>query len=80
MDKPRKLNKFKVAIVVFLVVFAFSVAVFGRYVYNAMWEAYFSARQFYFSSDILILGGTTYTYDNWGGIDEYTAMIMNYQN
>ena len=71
MDKPRKLNKFKVAIVVFLVVFAFSVAVFGRYVYNAMWEAYFSARQFYFSSDILILGGTTYRYDNWGGIDEY---------
>ena len=71
MEKKKKLNKLKVGIVVFLIMFAFAIAVFGRYVYNAMWEAYFSARQFYFSSDILILGGTTYRYDNWGGIDEY---------
>lgn len=71
MKKHRKLNKLKVGIVIFLIVFAFAITVFGRYMYNAVIEAYFSARQFYFSSDILITGGTTYTYDNWGGIDEY---------
>lgn len=70
MDKTRKLNKLKVGIVIFLIISAFSVAVFGRYIYNAIVEAYFSARQFYFSSDILLMGGTTYTYDGWGGIDE----------
>lgn len=71
MGKTKKLNKLKVGIVIFLIVFAFTITVFGRYIYNAVIEAYFSARQFYFSSDILIMGGTTYTYDSWGGIDEY---------
>lgn len=83
MKKRRKLNKLKVGIVIFLIVFAFAITVFGRYMYNAVIEAYFSARQFYFSSDILITGGTTYTYDNWGGIDEYDEIgfdLYSYNN
>lgn len=70
----RKLNKFKVGIVViFLIIFVYSITVFGRYIYNTALEAYFSARQFFFSSDILILGGedSVYQYVNWGGIGEY---------
>lgn len=83
MDKPKKLNKLKVGITIFLIVMVFSLPAFGRYVYNTIMEAYFSARQFYFSSDILIMGGTTYTYDNWGGIDVYDEIgfdLYSYNN
>lgn len=71
MVKHKKLNKLKVSIIIILIVLVFSTVVFGRYIYNAIYEAYFSARQFYFSSDILRFGGTSYTYDSWGGIGEY---------
>lgn len=71
MVKRKKLNKLKISTIIILIVLLFSTVVFGRYIYNAIFEAYFSARQFYFSSDILRLGGTSYTYDNWGGIGEY---------
>ena len=84
MGKQKKLNKLKVAIAIFLILmlFAFATTVLGRYVYNAIYEAYFSARQFYFSSDILLFGGTTYTYDNWGGIGEYEILfdLYSYNN
>ena len=71
MEKCRKLNKFKVGIVIFLIVFVFSITVFGRYIYNNVRDAYLTARQFYFTSDILTTNGVTYTYNNWGGVDVY---------
>lgn len=71
MEKHKKLNKLKVGIVIFLIVLAFSIAVFGRFIYTNIREAYFSARQFYFTSDILTPNSTTYTYTNWGGVDVY---------
>lgn len=73
MRKGRKLNKLKVGIVIFLVVLVISIAVFGRYIYNSALEAYFASKQFYFSSDILLLGGENdaYTYVSWGGVGEY---------
>jgi len=73
MGKRRKLNKLKVGILIFLIVLILSISVFGRYIYNAAIEGYFLARQFYFSSDILTVGGENqvYTYDSWGGVGEF---------
>ena len=66
-----KLNKLKVMIFIILIVLAFAISVFGRYIYNSVREAYLTARQFYFSSDILTVNGAEYQYDNWGGLDVY---------
>lgn len=71
MEKPRKLNKLKVAIVVILILLFFTITVFGRYIYNSAREAYLVARQFYFSSDILTVNGSNYQYNNWAGVDVY---------
>lgn len=71
MGKRKKINKLKIGIVIFLIVLAFSIAVFGRFIYTNIREAYFIARQFYFTSDILTTTGATYTYTNWGGVDVY---------
>ena len=71
MEKKKKLNKLKVGIVVFLIMFAFAIAVFGRYVYNSVREAYLTAKQFYFTSNILTVNGAHYTYSNWNGIETY---------
>ena len=78
MEKQRKLNKLRVGIVIFLIVLIISISVFGRYIYNTVLEGYFSARQFYFSSDILTLNGENqvYTYDNWGGIGEFDGIVF----
>ena len=70
-NKNRKLNKVKIGIVIFLIVLAISCAVFGRYVYNGVREAYFTSKAFYFTSDLLTLDNATYQYDNWGGVDAY---------
>ena len=82
MEKSKKINKLKVGIIVFLVILVFSIVVFGRYIYNTALEAYFSARQFYFSSDILTLSGASHTYDNWGGVGEYEIVfnLNSYNN
>lgn len=72
MRKPKKLNKLKVSIIVILIVLVFAITVFGRYIYNSAREAYFVAKQFYFTSDILTSGtGSEYQYSNWGGVDVY---------
>ncbi len=69
--KVKKFNKIKIGIVIFLIVLAISCAVFGRYVYNGVREAYFTSKAFYFTSDLLTLDNATYQYDNWGGVDAY---------
>lgn len=74
----RKLNKFKVSIVVILFVLIFTITVFGRYIYNNAREAYFVARQFYFSSNILTVNGSNYQYDNWGGTSTYAIEFELY--
>lgn len=71
MEKRRKLNKVKVGIVLFIIVFVFSISVFGRYIYNNLREAYLISRQFYFNSDILDINTSEYSYNNWGGIGTY---------
>jgi len=80
--KLKRLNKLKISIVVILIVLAFTVPVFGRYIYNSAREAYFTARQFYFSSDILTVNRAEYQYDNWGGLDVYPIKfdLYSYNN
>lgn len=78
MEKRKKLNKLKVSIIVILIILAFTVTVFGRYIYNSVREAYLTARQFYFSSDILTVNGSEYQYEDWGGLDVYEIPIELY--
>jgi len=78
MKKVGKLNKLKVSIVVILIVLAFSISVFGRYIYNAIREAYFVAEEFYFTSDILTVNGSNYQYNNWGGTEVYPIQFYLY--
>ena len=82
MEKRRKLNKVKVGITIFLIVLLMSITVFGRYFYNGIKEAYFRSKQFYFTSNLLTLGGQTYTYENWGGLDTYelNVALYSYEN
>ena len=70
-ENRHKFNKLKVIILVILIVLAFTISVFGRYIYNSVREAYFLAEQFYFTSDILTVNGSNYTYTNWGGASVY---------
>lgn len=76
--KEKKLNKVKVGITIFLIVLVITIAVFGRYIYNNAREAYFTAKQFFFTSDLLTLDNQTYTYENWGGIDVYEINVDLY--
>ena len=71
MRKEKKLNKVKVAVVLFIIVLIVSGVAFGRYVYNGIREAYFTSKEFYFTSDLLTLDNATYQYEDWGGVDAY---------
>ena len=71
MSENKKLNKVKIVVAVFIIVMIIAGAVFGRYVYNGIREAYFTSRAFYFTSNMLTLDNATYQYENWGGVDEY---------
>ena len=65
MSRRKKINKLKVAIVVFaLLVFFMSVTGLGRFNYNAVRDRYLSSKKFYFTSDLLAPTGTTYEYAN----------------
>ena len=74
----KKLNKFKVSIVVIIVLLVFGITVFGRYIYNSAREAYLTAQQFYFSSNILTVNGSNYQYENWGGSGTYAIEFELY--
>ena len=72
MSRRKKINKFKVAIVVFaLLVFFMSVTGLGRFTYNAVRDRYLSSKKFYFSSDLLVPNGAEYEYANWDGLGIY---------
>ena len=71
MAKHKKMNKIKIIIIVFVIIMTVMFAVFGRYVANNIKEAYFTSREFYFTSDMLTLYNATYQYENWGGVDNY---------
>lgn len=79
MSSRKKINKFKVAIVVFaLLVFLLSVTGLGRFTYNAVRDRYLSSRKFYFSSDLLTPNGNAsepHVYENWDGIGIYELDI-----
>ena len=78
MEKRKKLNKLKVTIVVLIIVLTITISVFGRYIYNMAKDAYFIARQFYFTSDILSTSGAEIQYTNWNGEDTYLIEIELY--
>ena len=78
MARQKKLNKFKIILVIIIVMFILSVPVFGRYIYTLVREAYFSAKQFYFTSDVLTASGANYTYTDWGGLDDYEIVFNLY--
>ena len=78
MKKYKKINKAKVAICIFIIIVLTSILVFGRYIYNNAREAYFTSRQFFFTSDLLTLDNQTYTYEDWGGIDVYEINVNLY--
>ncbi len=69
--KNKKLNKVKIGIIIAIIILTITLAVFGRYIYNGIREAYFTSKAFYFTSDLLTLDNATYQYENWGGVDEY---------
>lgn len=76
MSRRKKINKIKVAIVVFvLLVFFMSVTGLGRFTYNAVRDRYLSSKKFYFSSDLLVPNGAEYEYANWDGIGIYEIDI-----
>lgn len=76
MSRRKKINKFKVAIVVFaLLVFFMSVTGLGRFTYNAVRDRYLSSKKFYFFSNLLTSNGETYEYENWDGIGIYEIKI-----
>ena len=79
MSRRKKINKFKVAIVVFaLLVFLLSVTGLGRFTYNAVRDRYLSSKKFYFTSDLLTPNGNAtepHVYENWDGIGIYELDI-----
>lgn len=78
MVKHKKINKVKIGISIFLIALVISITVFGRYIYNNIREAYFTSRQFFFTSNLLTIDNQTYTYENWGGIDVYEINLDLY--
>ena len=78
MKERRKINKIKIGISIFLIVVLVTLAVFGRFIYNSVREAYFTSKQFFFTSDILTVNGAQYQYNNWGGVDVYPIPIELY--
>lgn len=78
MRKSKKRNKFKYSIIIFLIVIAITISVFGRYIYNSAKEAYLSSKQFYFTSDILTVNGAEYSYNNWDGRGTYPIELELY--
>ena len=78
MSRRKKINKFKVARVVFaLLVFFMSVTGLGRFTYNAVRDRYLSSKKFYFESDLLTPNGniTPHLYKNWDGIGVFEIDI-----
>lgn len=71
MAKHKKVIKIKLSVIILLIIVMVAITVFGRYVYNNIREAYFTSKEFYFTSDILTLDNATYQYEDWGGIDAY---------
>ena len=79
MSRRKKINKFKVAIVVFaLIVFFLSVTGLGKFVYNAARDRYLSSKKFYFESDLLSTSEITTTYQNWDGLGIYEVDVNMY--
>ena len=71
MSRRKKINKVKVAIVIFgLIVFFVSVTGLGRFVYNSVKDRYLSSKKFYFESNLLTPNGniTPHLYENWDGL------------
>ena len=70
-NKNKKINKLKIIIIVFFIILAITITVFGRYFYNSIRELYLTSKKFYFTSNLLTTGNQTYKYEDWGGVDTY---------
>lgn len=72
--EKRKINKFKVGIIVFIfLLFVLTTSGLGRFVYNTIRDQYLTSKQFYFTSDLLTADSRVpvYTYENWDGTGIY---------
>lgn len=68
MNKKRRLNKFKISVlVIILIVFFMTISGYGRFVYNTITDRYLASRKFYFTSNLLTSNCNKYTFDNWDG-------------
>lgn len=77
--EKRKLNKFKIGIVIFIfLVFILITSGFGRFVYNNFKDRYLTSKKFYFTSDLLKMNNEEYTYSNWDGLGIYKLDIDLY--
>lgn len=77
--EKRKLNKFKIGIVIFIFfVFILITSGFGRFVYNNFKDRYLTSKKFYFTSDLLKMNNEEYTYSNWDGLGIYKLDIDLY--
>lgn len=76
MSKKRKINKFKIAIlVVILIIFFMTISGYGRFVYNNITDRYFASKKFYFTSNLLTPNCNKYNFDNWDGDGIYQIDI-----
>ena len=77
MSKRKKINKFKVSIVIIIVVlFLMTITGFGRFVYNTVKDRYLSSKSFYFTSNLLTTTESSIDpYTNWDGNGIYEIDI-----
>ena len=76
MSKKRKLNKFKIAILlVILIMFFMTISGYGRFVYNNITDRYLASKKFYFTSNLLTTRCDKYGYENWDGEGIYEIDI-----
>ena len=76
MSKKRKLNKFKISILlVVLIMFFMTISGYGRFVYNNITDRYLASKKFYFTSNLLTPNCDKYGYENWDGDGVYEIVV-----
>ena len=76
-------RKWRLIIILFLLVIVLPVGVaFSRYITENIKNYIMEANNFYFNSDKLVYGGTTYGINNWGGVGniEIQIQLNNHKN
>lgn len=74
MNNKKKMVKLIIASLILLLLFSITLT-YGRYIYNAIKDAYLASKKFYFNSDKLTSNHKVYRMDNWSGVDTYQLSI-----